>query len=76
MNIWRLNQGLQIIDPVEERDMLTTTTNERDHGIEISKDLKPHDLVCKVASTANRVLGMLRNTCLKEPRTLEKAVYH
>ena len=63
MNIECMNQGgdYSIVDPPGERDRLTTTINEIDLCIEISKDLKPNDQVCKVASTANRVLGMFRD---------------
>ena len=74
MNIGRMNQGGDyiILGPVGERYMLTTAINERDLDMKISKDFKPNDQVCKVASAANRVLGMLRNTFVSRDTELWK----
>ena len=46
INIGGQNQGADytIRDQNGERRKLTITTNERDLGVQISKDLKPHDL--------------------------------
>ena len=44
-------------------------------GDQISKDLKLQDQVCKAASTANRVLGMLKNTFVSRNPELWKRLY-
>ena len=77
MNIGRQNQGADytIRDQNGDRIKLTTTRNERDLGLQISKDLKPHDQVCKAASTTNRVLGMLKNTFVSRDPELWKRLY-
>ena len=63
MNIGRQNQGADYTNRDQNGDKKKfITTNERDFGLQISKDLKPHDLFCKAASTANRVIGLLKNT--------------
>ena len=68
------NQGADytIRDQNGESRILTITTNERDLGVQISKDLKPHDKVCKAASKSNRVLGMLKNTFVSRDLELWK----
>ena len=77
MNIGRHNQGADYTIRDQNGDMrkLSTTTSERDLGLQISKDLKPHDQVCKTASTANRVLGMLKNTFVSRDPELWKRLY-
>ena len=62
-------------DQNRERRKLTTTTNKRDLGVKIRKNLKPHDKVCKAASTANRVFGMLKNTIVSRDPELWKRLY-
>ena len=43
----------------------------------ISRDLKPHDQVCKAASPAKRMLVLLRNTfCFKRSNSSEKTLYN
>ena len=77
MNNGQLNQGADytIGDQDGERRKLTRTSNERDLGVQISKDLKPHDQVCKMALTTNRVLGVLKNTFVSRDPELWKRLY-
>ena len=64
MNVGRTNteSAYTIEDDLGNRTGLAPISNERDLGIMISRDLKPHDQVCKAASMANKVLGMLKST--------------
>ena len=77
MHIGRSNIGsdYNIEDSVSTRITLAKSTSERDLGVEISKDLKPYNQICKAASTANRVLGLLRNTFVSRDVGLWKRLY-
>lgn len=51
---------------------LDETDCERDLGILISNDLNPTSQVNKAASTANKVLGMLKNTLVSRDAKMWK----
>ena len=77
MNIGRQNQvaDFTISDHDRESRKPTIITIERDLSVQICKDLKPHDQVCKAASTANRFVGMWKNTFLSRDPELWKELY-
>ena len=77
MYIGRLNIGADFIieGSAEKRTTIALSSGERDLGVEISKDLKPYNQVCKVASAANRMLGLLRNTFVSREAGLWKRQY-
>ena len=59
MNIGRLDQGADysIEGPSSRIDRLVITDNERDLCVEIRRDLKPNNQICKAA---DRVIGVLK----------------
>ena len=77
MNIRRTNteSAFTIEDDLGNRTELAPTSKERDLGIMISRNLKPHDQVCKANSTANKVLGMLKSTFVSRYAELWKRFY-
>ena len=73
-----VGSGYSIEDTAGTRTTLAVSTSKRDLGVEISKDLMPYNQVCQVckaASTANRVLGLLRNTFVSRDVGLWKKLY-
>ena len=77
MSVGRLNlDGVYTIaDQNGKTSQLTAVTSERDLGMVISRDLKPHDQACKAASTANRILAILRNTFVSRDPILWRRLY-
>ena len=77
MSVGRLNlDGVYTIaDQNGKTSQLTAVTSERDLGMVISRDLKPHDQACKAASTANRMLAILRNTFVSRDPILWRRLY-
>ena len=74
MNVRRTNTEsvYTIEDTLGNRSRLAPTSNERDLGIMISRDLKPNDHVCKEASMLNKVLGILKSTFVSRDAGLWK----
>lgn len=65
-----------MLDPqLGARFSLAETVCERDLGVLVSNDLKPTCQVNKAASTANKVLGMLRNTFVSRDAKIWKKLY-
>ena len=58
-----------------QRTLLIHTTSECGSGIEIINDLKLHSQVCKASSTANKVIGILKNSFSSRDPILWKRLY-
>ena len=67
MHIGQLNQGADF--------SIQPTDNERDFGVEIRRDLKALNLVCKVAFAVDRVFGILKNKFLSRDAVLWIILY-
>ena len=76
-SIGKENQGTSysIYNQSGTRSQLIEVASERDLGIIISRNLKPHNQVFKAASTANRMLTVLRNTFESRDPLLWKRLY-
>ena len=77
MNVGRTNTEsvFTIEDTLGNRSRLAPTSNERYLVIMISRDLKPHDQICKAVSTAKKVLGVLKSTFVSKDAGLWKRLY-
>ena len=49
-------------------------TNEHNFGIEISRDFKPQDKIYKAASTADKVLGMIKTHLCQGTQNFGKGI--
>ena len=64
-----------IHDDLNLRKRLSNTSHERDLGVIVSSDLKPTLHCNKAAATANRLLGLMKNTFTSRDPLLWKLIY-
>ena len=64
-----------IEDQIEKCSQLSAVTSERDLGMVMSRDLKPHYQECKETSNENTMLAKLRNIFLSRDPILWRRLY-